>query len=689
MKVRLTVHEPINARNGVSAFAYGFASVILGGLLLAGNAIAQDRQEVLEEIYVTAQSIEDTIPLKLAEYGNRVDVLTFENIELKGYTEVAQALQMLLPGLHIRPKNGAFDYVDMSLQGSRREEILWLIDGVRINNRLYNGTSPLDTIPAHMIERIEVLKGGQGIFYGTQSVGGVVNIVTKSLQDEPDGQVGTGVNTNDGYSAHGYYRSSIGAHRYLFYASKDYADGFQPFRDEDIQPSTTDRDRSYDVNVGGVKYGVDMGENTTLSLQYQRTENELDFARPALNAHTVNERVEDILMARLDYLPSDKMGLFVKAYYHNWETRYTRIYNVLDDEGNLTGDTRVVNDRSFWGYEDYGLNAMAELNLQRGFEYVIGFDHQRYSGEDDVWRIADQKEEVNALFAQIRTTEDLLENTRLALGVRYNRPDNVDDAIVWNLSGRHDFTKNWYVQGTMGASFRLPDAEQLFLNEIYDEDGDGLPDFYFSVGNPNLKPEESRNFNLGIGATFDRFTFELTGFTREINNYILNYAPVEIEGVEGESFINSDDEVEVQGLEFISAFNLGRGWMANLSYNFNESEMNGDGVQLTGIPESEAKAGLEYASSNWPWGAALTAIYVGDFNARPGVERGDYGLVDLSAWYQFGAQERHRISLRLENLTDEDYASRVDVATADRGGNYLYDHLGTPRTLHVFYDFRF
>uniref|UniRef100_UPI0013D8E04E TonB-dependent receptor plug domain-containing protein n=2 Tax=Pseudomonadota TaxID=1224 RepID=UPI0013D8E04E len=69
------------------------------------------------------------------------------------------------PGLSITPKNGPFDYVDISLQGSRTGDVLWLVDGVRINNRLYAGTPPLDTLPSAMVDRIEVLEGGQALFY--------------------------------------------------------------------------------------------------------------------------------------------------------------------------------------------------------------------------------------------------------------------------------------------------------------------------------------------------------------------------------------------------------------------------------------------------------------------------------------------------------------------------------------------
>src|SRR5690606_7112120 len=101
--------------------------------------------------------------------------------------DVAQSLEMLVPGLHLTTRHGAFSYIDLSLQGSRSSDVLWTVDGVRINNRLYNSTGPTDTLPSSMIERIEVLKGGQGLLYGTQAIAGVANVVTRGFSNEPDG----------------------------------------------------------------------------------------------------------------------------------------------------------------------------------------------------------------------------------------------------------------------------------------------------------------------------------------------------------------------------------------------------------------------------------------------------------------------------------------------------------------------
>jgi vitamin B12 transporter len=653
--------------------------------------VAQAQTQRIEEITIVGARVEESIPQDLSRYGNRVEVITGEQIARQGYIDASQALQMLVPGLHLRPKNGQFDYFDASLQGSRNAEILWLIDGVRITNRLYNGTSPLDTVPAHMIERIEILKGGQGIFYGTQSVGGVINIVTRSFTEEGDGEVSAGANTNEGYALNAYYRGGGDNHRFVAYASRDEADGYQPWRDADIQPSATDRKRGYEVSVIGLKYAFDPTDDSRLSLQYQHTDNSLDFARPYLNYNTVNERDEEIVTVKYDWEATDNLGLFIKAYGHDWDTEYTRIYNTLDGSGNVTGELQTINDRSYWGYDDYGLNAMAKLSPDGPLEYVFGIDYQSFSGSDDVWRIADQAEDVTAAFTQLRTTPRLMENTTLALGIRENDPSNAESATVWNISGKHDFTDRFYIRGNVGTSFRLPDAEALFLNEYYDDDDDGIPDGgWFAIGNPNLKPERSENVNIAIGGRAGMLDYELIRFDREITDYIASYVPLEINGVVGESFVNSDDKVQVDGFEFIAAVGLGANWAADFSYTSTDSELNGDGIQLTGIPESEFKVGLTFGGTNLPVGFNISIDHVGDINARRGEVRGDYTVLDFSAFFSLGPDDRHQISLRLENATDEEYSSRVDLGTVDSTGtSYVYDNLGMTRTLHASYTLKF
>jgi len=117
--------------------------------------------ESLESVVISAQHLEETLPEQLAQYGTRVTTVSSEEVRNGAYLDVSQTLQALTPGLFIQTKNGPFDYANISLVGSRTEDVLFLIDGVRINNRLYGGTSPTDTLPAGMIDHIEVLEGAQ------------------------------------------------------------------------------------------------------------------------------------------------------------------------------------------------------------------------------------------------------------------------------------------------------------------------------------------------------------------------------------------------------------------------------------------------------------------------------------------------------------------------------------------------
>ena len=646
------------------------------GCLVGGLASHAASDTTFEEILVVGR-LEETIALDLERYGNRVAVITADDIAVGGFDDLSQSLQMLVPGLYLAPKNGAFDYMNCSLQGSRCQDILWLIDGVRINNRLYNTTAPLDTVPAHMIERVEVLYGGQGIFYGTQSVAGVVNIVTRAFSDRPTGSIGLGFDENDGTHVNAEYRTQIGAHQIVAYGSLDDADGFQPFRSSDYQPSGTDRDRGYEVRTIGIKYAFDLSPTSRLSLHYLNTENEVEWASPANRARSFNERDENLVTAKWDFAANENVHLYLKGYFHEWDSHWTRIDNELVG-GMLTGNTIVVSAQEFWGYEDYGLNALARIVDDRGIEYSVGYDHQRYSGRDDVLLIADETESVNAIFAQVRTTDAIWSNTQLALGARYNRPSGDGDITVWNLSAKHAFTPRVYARGSLGTSFRFPDAWQLYGN-----------DPCCTLGNPDLEGEESRNVNAALGGrleVFDGLGWEVIVFAREVDNLI---------GSAGGVRVNTGNTVDFDGWEI--ALDLAINELLNMSVDYvrTDAEADGSSEQITDVPERIAKANVRYRTLNSRLELSLSIANVGKvYDAVSGgigrVEHGGYTVVDLGGTMRFGLERRHRVGIRLENLTDERYGSSLGRAFRDADGtSYPYTNLGTPRTWHATYSFVF
>lgn len=164
------------------------ARTLLLGCLASPLALAENTPLVLDQQIVVAPSVESTNVAAMAQYGSKVEIVSREQIERAGPgADITRVMQMFIPGFYVAPKNGPFDYGTYSLLGGRNDDTLILLDGVRLNNRLYGGLY-LDTLPANAVERIEVLKGGQSLLFGTQAVAGVINIVTRSPQPaEPRG----------------------------------------------------------------------------------------------------------------------------------------------------------------------------------------------------------------------------------------------------------------------------------------------------------------------------------------------------------------------------------------------------------------------------------------------------------------------------------------------------------------------
>jgi outer membrane cobalamin receptor len=634
----------------------------------------------LEEVVVTGHSLEEALPEELARYGTRVDTISGEQIQNAGHVDVAQSLEALAPGLYLSPKNGPFDYVNVSLQGSRTQDVLWLLDGIRLNNRLYGGTTPLDTFPASLVERLELLEGPQELFYGTQGVAGAVNIVSKAFSNQPDGGLALGADTDGGRHLDAYFRTGIDRHRLVVYGSSDQSSGVQPFRDQDYQPSATVRRRAYDVLTLGAKYAYEIRDDLQLSALYQHTDAHLDFAQPFLIAAAYNQRDEDIMSLKLDYAPSARFQLFTKAYYHWWRSHYTEFDNVVGSPGSLA----VIDDHDFWGYRDYGANAVAKLASGRWFDSFIGYDFQSYDGNDAVLFITRKSEHVNALFAQLRTP-DWLTRARLAAGLRYNLPSFGPSAVVWSAMGQYNLGDSAFARGTVGTAFRLPTAEELFADDPDDERGD-----------PNLKPERSFNANLSLGGNLrsagrPRLTWELIGFYRNVTDLISasGFDPATNQSL----FENVAGTVRVRGATLVVDGRLAAAWSASASYTFSSSEQQG-GAQIDRVPRQQAKAWLDWHPTALPVGGTVTANYAGDvYQSFGDTDRETIGrraIFDLAGRVFLDAQRHHTVNLRLSNLLDTAYATSLGKGVRDADGtDYTYWNLGTPRTLSARYSYRF
>jgi vitamin B12 transporter len=368
------------------------------------------------------------------------------------------------------------------------------------------------------------------------------------------------------------------------------------------------------------------------------------------------------------------MQFFIKSYYHNWDTNYYPKNTGPDDA-------------LYWGYKDKGVGAGGQIDFGHGLEYVAGLDYQTYEGEDEVWIIAKQEEEVKAGYLQVRTTDDLWLNTRFAGGLRRNSMGGSSNT-VGSLSGEHYFTDNLFIEAVYGTSFVLPSAEDLYL-------ADPCCGWH---GNPNLEPEESRGIDYGIGGLlelgFMPLSWKLSGWSRKVDNLIDWGDAAELgitvpPGFEVTSY-NREGETKVTGWDVVL-----RGPITDalsFSYNYTRSTEENNGVQLTNRARNNQKFSLSFAPVNGFYGVDLAAKYVGEaaITGFAGT-RDAYMVANLGAHVFLDRNSRnHRLNLRVENLFDEGYATRFyNVTREDNGQTQLAAQLGPTRTYTVSYSYDF
>jgi outer membrane cobalamin receptor len=667
--------SPVTVFAGTIAF--GWCSAAFGQSATPTPPASPEANQI-EQVVVNGR-LEEDLPAQLAQQGTRVDIVTAVDIKNAGDIDVAQSLETTVPGLYISPKNGPFDYVQVSLQGSRTEDVLWLVDGVRVNNRLYGGTTPLDTLPSGMIERIEVLEGTQALFYGTESIAGAINVITKDFSDTPNGALTVGAGSFDSIHFDGFFRDTLEGNHFVVYGSSDQSQGFRAFPIQDYQPSATARNRAYNMLTIGGKDAYDFTSDLRLTVSEQHNQGRLDYARPDLVATAHNDRNEDILSAKIDYTPSNTLQIFVKSYYHWWYSHYTEFDNVPLNPGAIM----TAENNGFWGFTDRGVNAMAKFEPTPSIDYYLGYDFQNYSGRDAVLLITQHSESVNAVFGEIATTQALIPDVKLAAGFRYNAPSFGQTATVWNANARWDVSGELYVKGMVGTAFRLPTAEELFANDPNDERGD-----------PNLKPETSTNANISVGGSFlglRGLHWEAIGFYRDVTNLIdfQSFDAVTNQDVFG----NVPGTVRVRGGELVLDASVTDEISGNFSYTYS-SATEGNNQQAAQIPLSLAKASIDYHPKNWPFGVLVSFNYVGDIYQNVAglthVPYGNYLVVNASGRYFFDTERHHRVDITVKNVFDKQYASSLTQGISDTTGDaYPVPNLGQPRTVLVRYTYNF
>nr|WP_321396397.1 TonB-dependent receptor [uncultured Desulfobacter sp.] len=657
--------------------------LILCGLLQSPSWASEDSKTETSDEIITLENI--TVKGKrsvhrsaedLEQYGHSVEVITAEQIQEAGFVDLTKAIQAMVPGIFTSARQGRGGWTFSYLHGS--DDFLWLLDGVRITNPLY-ASDWSATLSIHQVDRIEVLKGGESIFYGSGARAGVINIITKEVANETKGEAGVSYGEMNYREGYGYITDTIKDHGFMIFGSYEASDGYQVCDDQSFANAgntVKDRDVGYDRTVVGAKYRkkFDIAGKAVLTMQGQTQEGLFEYPY-AQYRYADNDWKEDLFVLNWDHAVNKNFTYNLKSYFHSW---WGEVTFLALDGSYAWGD---ASDDAVWGYEDIGVNLSTSTTFGTGHELIVGIDYQTYWGVEEVMDIEEtDRTHAYAGFASFRPYLSFFPKAKLAIGGRYTTTNEDMNSAIWDVSLRTPLWSDmFYFRGTVGTSFTIPTLMQL-----YGTNRDGTS----SVGNPDLNPEKSTNLDLGIGAQWKLIKAEVGYFYQDVDDMITTTTL----GSGASSYINADGTTEIDGFEVLVGIGPFNGLMLNLSANWVNSEDKTTGQQLERIPEFYATANLSYRYKDGRMGGDLMSRYTGNVYERglgsfDDVNYGNYFVLDASVFYKFGDENKHKITLRIENLFDEDYATRYNRVTTP--SEFLYYQHGLPRNIILGYTYSF
>ena len=565
-----------------------------------------------------------------SEATTRTEVISRREIVQSGATNAADALEHQ-PGVEIRRGlRGRF----LRLQGLDPQYVLILVDGERVAGRIDNAID-LTRIKASEIERIEIVKGASSALYGSDAIGGVVNIITRQsgrsspseTESQAEAEIGYGNGRQSQFGATGETHASgyASVNQELF--STAFTSGWThsggydltPFtkRDEyavaltDLVPAA-ERDRLVrkQGTTGPEFTDANFGNRSTLRLtdqfhinaggQYRRLDQTLiDTAAPRQLIDRHNQTDDGMIsVSPVLYLAKD--GALRASY------NYSRYYDTLtqDQRGSDALDRMETTDERIQEGK-----IQADYEVFDGHFFTLGsdfvFDELISERIDNEYAFRQRL----AFFAQDEwTILDGAQTWKVSPGVRYEYDSQFGAQTTPKFATRYDLNSQLVLRGSAGAGYRAPSFKDLFFD--FQNPGVG----YQVIGNPDLEPETSVSYNAGLEYDpVDWLALTFNAYYNRISN-LIDFTSVPARGTSSELATFQTQNIRkayTRGVEFQSDFRIDHAWSFGVGYTLTDSRDEDQGIPLEGRAKHRGLYYFSYDSEKLGLGLALRGSVYG------------------------------------------------------------------------------
>lgn len=623
---------------------------LVAALAAAGVIPAHAQTTVLPETVVTASRV----VTPTAQVGSAISVVTGEQLDRQQTRIVSDALRAV-PGVTVGRGGPVGALSEIRIRGAESNHTLVLIDGIEANDPSFSSIFDFAHLLATDIDRIEVLRGPQSALWGSDAIGGVINIVTPRGQGPATatvtvegGSFGTGLlsgNTGGGDEQFNYY---VGASRYVTAG-------------ESVSP-TGSEDDGYRNSTFSFKTGFQPTPLLAFDVvgRYVAAEVESDpqdFAFPP--TPTYGDIIDGNNVTDVEQLYARAQGtltLFDGAWEQRFGVALTDADNDIFEEGRQTTATNGRKLKYDYQSSVFFGSATAFHTLTLALEHEQEEFSQR-GDSPDAPQNQDQDIDTSGVIGEYRL--DLNEQLFLSGSLRYDDNDRFADETTYRLTAAYLLpASGTRLHASYGTGVKNPTFTELF----------GFFPGSF-VGNPDLEPEKSRGYDLGVEQTFldGRAAVDVTFFDTNLEDELITV-------FDPDTFVstaeNQSGDSERRGVEISARAALTPELGLVGSYTYTDSQ-DPDGADEVRRPSHTASLNLNY-QPNGRTLLNLGADYVGeqddlDFGSFPSerVTLDSYTLVSLRGSYQ--VNETLRLFGRVENLLDEDYQDVFGYATTGIG----------------------
>jgi outer membrane receptor for ferrienterochelin and colicins len=624
--------------------------------VLVSNNINLDEVTVTGNYSISDRSIYQT------------EVISKQQIE----SQAASNLQDLFTHqLNVRISNDASTGSSLTLQGIGGENIKILVDGVPVIGRLYNNIN-LSQLNLNNIERVEVIKGPASVLYGTNALGGVINLITDASTNPPfKWGVNTYYESTGKYNVDGFLNMHFKKSDISLNGGRNYFDGWS-----EVDTGRADEWKPKEQYFGSIKLSHKI-KNTKFAFQSSFfTEKVISrsgdiqgwpYEASVLDVYFNTERINNEMSLSHLYDASHQLKITAAYSFYRY-FRSTEIKDLVHLTQHLSDDPSLNDTTDFGSTMVRAVYTKDKQDAKINYQLGLDLNNEYTTGE----RIVLQKQETGDYAAFASMEYHPFKKLLVRPSVRYAYNTAYKAPVVPSMQFMYDWNKNTVLRLSYSRGFRSPSLKELYLKFK-----DSNHDVY---GNINLKPEESDNYQFSADRSFSIGKMQVKVSPALFYNQIKNKISLAAQG-NIYTYLNFYEYVskgaQLTGSVELGSFEFSSGYAYTGIYN---SDIEGNGYLYSSelnsmiqyrIPKSKTLVGVF-----WKYNGRLPEYIVDETGDVKVFDGESYSMVDASLTQNFFAN-RLTIGTGIKNIFDVTTIKDLQPSGAHQSSNdYVYTGMG-------------